>query len=61
VAEQFKELAELDLDLGLKVTGFEMAEIDVMIEGARLRMKLPKDCPSIRRDRRCANWPISGC
>lgn len=33
LAQQFKELAELDLDFALETTGFEMAEIDVMIEG----------------------------
>ena len=34
LAEQFKELAELNLDFSLETTGFEMAEIDIMIEGA---------------------------
>jgi DNA modification methylase len=33
LAEQFKELSELELDFSLEVTGFEMGEIDVMIEG----------------------------
>jgi DNA modification methylase len=33
LAEQFKDLSELELDFSLEVTGFEMGEIDVMIEG----------------------------
>jgi DNA modification methylase len=33
LAEQLKALAELDLDFSLETTGFEMGEIDVMIEG----------------------------
>lgn len=33
LAEQLKELSELDLDFSLEATGFEMGEIDVMIEG----------------------------
>jgi len=33
LAEQFKELSLLDLDFELDVTGFEMAEIDLRIEG----------------------------
>ena len=33
LAEQFKFLAEVDLNFSLEVTGFEMGEIDVMIEG----------------------------
>ena len=31
--EQLKVLSELDLDFDLEVTGFEMAEIDVLIDG----------------------------
>jgi DNA modification methylase len=34
LAQQFKELAEVDLDFSLEDTGFEMAEIDLMIEGS---------------------------
>jgi DNA modification methylase len=33
LAQQFKMLAEVELDFSLEVTGFEMAEIDTMIEG----------------------------
>jgi DNA modification methylase len=33
LAEQLKELSELDLDFSLEVTGFEMGEIDLRIEG----------------------------
>lgn len=33
LAQHFKTLAEVDLDFSLETTGFEMAEIDVMIEG----------------------------
>jgi ParB-like nuclease domain len=34
LAEQFKILAEAEIDFSLEVTGFEMGEIDVIIEGA---------------------------
>jgi DNA modification methylase len=33
LAEQFKELSEVELDFALEVTGFDMGEIDVRIEG----------------------------
>jgi DNA modification methylase len=33
LAEQFQTLAEVELDFSLEVAGFEMGEIDVMIEG----------------------------
>ena len=33
LAEQFKELLDLDLDFDLEATGFEVGEIDVLIEG----------------------------
>lgn len=33
LAEQLKALADVELDFNLEVTGFEMAEIDTMIEG----------------------------
>ena len=33
LAEQFKSLSEVELDFSLDVTGFEIGEIDVMIEG----------------------------
>ena len=33
LAEQLKELSELDLDFSLEVTGFEMGEIDLLIQG----------------------------
>ncbi|MDG1287768.1 MAG: site-specific DNA-methyltransferase [Rickettsiales bacterium] len=33
LAEHFVELSELDLDFDLEITGFEMGEIDVLIEG----------------------------
>jgi DNA modification methylase len=34
LAEQLKSLSEVELDFSLEVTGFEMGEIDVIIEGA---------------------------
>lgn len=34
LAEQLKELCEVDLDFDLEATGFEVGEIDVLIEGA---------------------------
>ena len=33
LAQQFQVLSELNLDFGIDITGFEMGEIDVMIEG----------------------------
>ena len=33
LAQQFQVLSELDLDFSIDITGFEMGEIDVMIEG----------------------------
>jgi DNA modification methylase len=36
LAEHFKELAALDLTFSLDTTGFEMGEIDVMIEGLEI-------------------------
>ena len=33
LAQHFKELADLNLDFSLETTGFEMAEIDLMIDG----------------------------
>src|SRR5271156_3190068 len=33
LGEQLKVLSELDLDFDLEVTGFEIAEIDVLIDG----------------------------
>ena len=33
LAEQLKSLAKVELDFNLEITGFEMAEIDTMIEG----------------------------
>jgi hypothetical protein len=33
LAEHFKELSELCLDFSLEDTGFEMAQIDLLIEG----------------------------
>jgi len=35
LAEQLQELSVLDLDFGLEVTGFEMGEIDLRIEGLK--------------------------
>ena len=34
LGEQLRELSELTLDFNLEVTGFDMAEIDLLIEGA---------------------------
>ena len=36
LAEQLKELSELELDFSLEATGFEMGEIDLRIEGLEL-------------------------
>ena len=36
LAEQLKELSKLELDFSLEVTGFEMGEIDLRIEGLSL-------------------------
>ena len=33
LAQELKELSELNLDFSLEITGFEMGEIDVLIEG----------------------------
>jgi DNA modification methylase len=33
LAEQFRALSEVELDFGLETTGFEVAEIDLLIEG----------------------------
>ena len=33
LAEQLKELSVLDLDFDIEVTGFDMGEIDLRIEG----------------------------
>jgi ParB-like chromosome segregation protein Spo0J len=44
LAEQLKELSLLDLDFSLELTGFEMGEIDLRIEGltpTRKVMKIP--------------------
>jgi DNA modification methylase len=43
LAEQFKELAGLDLDFGLNITGFEMGEIDVMIDSLEPAMESETD------------------
>ena len=47
LAEQLKELSVLDLDFSLEVTGFEMGEIDMRIEGlecdAGRRRTIPAD------------------
>src|SRR5205807_7492897 len=34
LGEQLRELSELNLDFSLEATGFDMAEIDLLIEGA---------------------------
>jgi DNA modification methylase len=39
LAEQFKELLEVDLDFDLEATGFEVGEIDVLIEGMSPEVK----------------------
>jgi DNA modification methylase len=43
LAEQFKILSDLDLDFSPEVTGFEMGEIDVMLEGFTSASKGGKD------------------
>jgi DNA modification methylase len=54
LAEQFKELSELNLDFDLESTGFEMAEIDLLIEGLSPAIqgedpadKIPDTCGSV--------------
>jgi DNA modification methylase len=43
LAEQFKLLAEVELDFDLDVTGFEMGEIDTIIEGAEPAIESEND------------------
>jgi ParB-like nuclease domain len=43
LAEQFKELAALELDFRLEATGFEMAEIDLRIESLSLEQAATPD------------------
>jgi DNA modification methylase len=43
LAEQFKVLSDLDLNFSLEVTGFEMGEIDVMVEGFSPASKAGED------------------
>jgi DNA modification methylase len=45
LGEQLRELADLTLDFSLEVTGFEMAEIDLLIEGAGTPEDDPDDPP----------------
>lgn len=43
LAEQFKTLAEITLDFSLESTGFEMGEIDVIMEGLTPALSKEKD------------------
>jgi DNA modification methylase len=43
LAEQLKQLAELELDFSLEATGFAMAEIDLRIEGLQLAAQPASD------------------
>ena len=43
LAEQLKELSELDLDFSLELTGFEMGEIDLRIEGLNSLTEVGED------------------
>ena len=43
LAEQLKELSTLDLDFSIELTGFEMGEIDLMIEGLAPANQSPDD------------------
>lgn len=43
LAEQLKELSELNLDSHLEATGFEMGEIDLRIEGLNVESKCSED------------------
>jgi ParB-like chromosome segregation protein Spo0J len=56
LAQQLQELSLLDLDFNLEVTGFDMGEIDLRIEGLVAQPEddtiRPMFCPSRRRDRR---------
>src|SRR5438105_8711399 len=46
LGEQLRELSELNLEFSLEVTGFEMAEIDLLIEGAANTLQPdPDDVP----------------
>ena len=54
LAEQLKELAELDLDFSLAATGFHMGEIDLRIEGlatdSEEEHELADALPAVRTD-----------
>ena len=39
LAEQLRELCDVELDFDLEATGFEVGEIDVLIEGASPEVK----------------------
>lgn len=43
LAEQFRELCEVELDFDLEATGFEVGEIDVLIEGVSPKVKDSSD------------------
>ena len=59
LAQHMKELSKLELDFSLEVTGFEMGEIDIIIEGltaAALMVTIPPmPCPS-KRDQPLHAW-----
>jgi hypothetical protein len=52
LGEQLKELALLDLDFSLEVTGFEMGEIDLRIQGLELTAEGAPDPADARRANR---------
>jgi hypothetical protein len=54
LAQQFKDLSEVELDFSIEATGFEMGEIDVMVESlapaAEGKEILPMQCRSQRTE-----------
>ena len=47
LGEQLRQLSELDLDFSLEVTGFEIGEIDLLIEGVTQKADPDDDVPRI--------------
>lgn len=52
LAESLRELASLDLDFSLEVTGFTMAEIDLKIEGIGASVDKEDPADAVIEDRR---------
>jgi hypothetical protein len=63
LGEQLRELADLTLDFSLEVTGFEMAEIDLLIERASVQPRPIPTMPACRwpPDQRSPGRVIPGC